>query len=405
MPMHTSPSALPGLACLAIPSLAFACELAERPALAGEPAALTDEAGLRVVEVTARARAHGVRPGLSVREAAALCPPLVVVEPRPARVQRIAETLVEAMASVSPVIEEAAPGVVFADLHGTERLIPHLDDLARIAFAAVPRTLQPRLGVAGHRFTAQMAAHRAEPRTALAVHTEEAAAFLAREHVSHLPLDEEAVERLLLLGIDSCGALARLPRHAVEAQFGPPGGRAWLAARGEDPTPLTARPWERERVVEQVQAEPPLVSKEAVALAVEQLLGRALRHASVRHRSVRTLRLRGETERGQLWERHQVLREPSGDRARLWTALRPQIEYAQFPGPLARIELELGGLTAESARQRSLFHEQVRRREQLDEMVRHLKVRFGASPVARVVAVEPWHRLPERRYALLDYDP
>jgi hypothetical protein len=32
-------------------------------------------------------------------------------------------------------------------------------------------------------------------------------------------------------------------------------------------------------------------------------------------------------------------------------------------------------------------------------------VRFGHSPVAQVVGVEPWSRLPERRYALMDYDP
>jgi hypothetical protein len=38
-------------------------------------------------------------------------------------------------------------------------------------------------------------------------------------------------------------------------------------------------------------------------------------------------------------------------------------------------------------------------------MVRHLKVRFGESPLAHVVDVEPWHRLPERRRALLEYDP
>ena len=396
---------LPSIACLAIPSLSFAVELAERPALAAEPAALVDDAGVRVVEVTSKARAYGVRPGLTVREAAALCPPLVVVEPRPAYVQRIAEALVEAMASVSPVIEEAEPGIVFADLRGTERLIPRLGDLERIAFASTPRGLQPRLGVADHRFTARMAALRARPREALAVHASDAAEFLAPEHVSHLPLEDEAIERLLLLGIENCGHLARLPRHAVEAQFGPAGGLAWLAASGEDPTPLTPRPWERERVIEQVQAEPPLVSKEAVTLALEQLLGRALRHPRVRNRFVRTLRIRCETERGQLWERLQVLREPSGDRARLWTALRPHVEYAEFPGPIARIELELAGLTAESARQQSLFQEQTRRREQLDEMVRHLKVRFGTSPVARVVAVEPWHRLPERRFALLDYDP
>ena len=85
--------------------------------------------------------------------------------------------------------------------------------------------------------------------------------------------------------------------------------------------------------------------------------------------------------------------------------LRTLVEYAEFPGPFTFLSLELGGLTEESGRQYSLFTEQTRRREQLDEMVRHLKVRFGESPLARVVEVEPWHRLPERRRALLEYDP
>ena len=53
---------LPSIACLAIPSLSFAVELAERPALAAEPAALVDDAGVRVVEVTSKARAYGVMP-------------------------------------------------------------------------------------------------------------------------------------------------------------------------------------------------------------------------------------------------------------------------------------------------------------------------------------------------------
>jgi DNA polymerase-4/protein ImuB len=135
------------------------------------------------------------------------------------------------------------------------------------------------------------------------------------------------------------------------------------------------------------------------------MLGRALRHPSTLHRFVRLVRLHAETERGGLWEREQVLREPLGDRARLWTVLRALVEYAELPGPLSLVTLELGGITMESGRQYGLFDEQTRRRDQLDEMVRHLKVRFGESPLAHVVDVEPWHRLPERRRALLEYDP
>ena len=38
------------------------------------------------------------------------------------------------------------------------------------------------------------------------------------------------------------------------------------------------------------------------------------------------------------------------------------LEYADYPGPIAELELELGGLTAESGRQGGLFVDRVRRR-------------------------------------------
>ena len=232
----------------------------------------------------------------------------------------------------------------------------------------------------------------------------EAAAFLAPRPVDWLPLEEAERAWLRLLGIETLGEFAALPRHAVEAQFGAHGGRAWLAARGEDATALRPRPF-RERVVEQAQAQPPLVSRESVLRTVEQLLGRALRQPQSRGRFVRTLRLRATTEDERCWERTRVLKEPTGDRARLWTAIRPELEGAEYPGPVAELSLELGGLTAESGRQAGLFIEQTRRREQLEEMARHLKLRYGQSPLMRMVAVEPWSRIPERRHALMDYDP
>lgn len=404
-PMSTVRSSTPSVACLAIPSLAFQCEFVDRPGLVGSPVVLSDGANARVLEVTREARDYGVRIGMTLRDAVALCPMLTVLELRPALVAKYAEHLGQAMEAVSPLVEEAEPGLVFADLRGTERLYPRVEDVRRAVFEGLPPVLRPQLGIAGHRFTAFIAARHAQPSEVVHVPDEDAPDFLADAPVSQLPLGVDVIERLHLLGIERCGEFATLPRHAVEAQFGFEGGIAWLAARGEDPRPVRPRPWERERVVEQVQAEPPLVSREAILHALEQMLGRALRHPRARNRFVRLLRLRAETERGGLWERDQVLREPLGDQGRLWTLLRSLVEYAEFPGPFSLVTLELSGLTEESGRQHSLFQEQARRREQLDEMVRHLKVRFGESPVARVVDLEPWHRLPERRRALLEYDP
>jgi nucleotidyltransferase/DNA polymerase involved in DNA repair len=394
-----------------------------------------------VAEASDEARARGVAVGQTLREATAYCPVLAVIEPRPARTRRAAEALVAALEAVSPLVEAPlldatdghsapstgaphliGPGVVYADLRGLDGLYPDPHDLARAVLQRAPAELQPRLGIASSRFTAYAAAHRAgvgagtgtdatadaaEAAQALHIPDEAALDFLAPLDVSVLEgtglLEPSQVAWMRLLAIDTLGKLAALPRHAVEAQFGVEGGRAWLAARGEDDTQLRPRLW-RERVVETSSADPPLVSRESVERALEQLLGRALRHPRAHRRFVRVLRLSGATEDDRLWERVQVLKEPSGDRARLWTIIRPAIEHAEFPGPLAELTLELGGLTDETARQPSLLSDHIRRREQLDEMVRHLKVRFGQSPIARVVALEPWHRLPERRYALIDYD-
>ena len=393
-----------GIACLAIPSLPLACELAEHPSLAGDPLALADDAG-RVAAATSRAEGYGVRVGMTLRDAIGLCPVLAVRDLRPAHVAHIAARLIETMQEVSPIVEEAAPGLVFADLRGTEGMFPDPRAIAQMVLEAVPGGLGTRLGFAGRRFTAQAAAQHAPPGEAMHVPDTEAAAFLAPLPASWLPLAIDVVERLRLLGITTCGDVAMLPRHAFVAQFGRVADRAWRAAQGDDPEPIAPRPWARERVLEHVRTDPPFLSRESMLLAIEQMLGRALRQPRAARRFVRTLRLTAETERGALWERVQVLREPLGDRTRLWTTVRTLVDGAEFPGLVNFIELELGGLTAESGRQASLFSEQTRRREQLDTMVRHLKLRFGQSPIGRVVDVEPWHRLPERRRALLEYDP
>src|SRR5690606_20504025 len=98
------------IACLVVPSLALACAALERPTLRARTVALSDESGLRVAGATAAARAQGIRDGMTIREAVALCPSLDVVESRPADVSRVTASLVAAMHQVSPVVEEAAPG-------------------------------------------------------------------------------------------------------------------------------------------------------------------------------------------------------------------------------------------------------------------------------------------------------
>ncbi len=193
------------IACLLVPSLALACELAERPQLAGRPVALVDVSRTRVVDCTVEARRYSVRAGMPLREATALCPALVVLEERPARAARAAEVLVDAVASVSPIVEEAAPGVVYAGLRGLEGLYPRRGMVEQAILAAAPAALQPRLGVAATRFTAYVAARGVSPGAAQRVEADEAAEFLAGRPAAWLPLAAEDVERLRLFGIETIG--------------------------------------------------------------------------------------------------------------------------------------------------------------------------------------------------------
>ncbi|HET7092534.1 MAG TPA: hypothetical protein VFI22_03625, partial [Thermomicrobiales bacterium] len=46
-----------------------------------------------------------------------------------------------------------------------------------------------------------------------------------------------------------------------------------------------------------------------------------------------------------------------------------------------------------------------RRPRRLAEACRQLKQRFGSSCLYRVIEVEPWSRIPERRQALIAFEP
>ncbi|MYH41556.1 MAG: hypothetical protein F4150_07340, partial [Chloroflexi bacterium] len=221
-------SSYPHIACLLVPALALSVEVARRPELRGRPSAVVEAGARRVSEASPEAARRGVRPGQRLSEAMAWCPGLTVLAERPARARRAASQLVEAMATVSPLVEEAAPGEVYADLRGLDDLYPGEAALPQALLGAVPSALGARLGMARSRFTARAAASVASPGGWLRVAGGEARAFLAALPAGVLPLEEQERDWLSVLGLATLGDLAALPRHAVAAQLGPAGEGAWL---------------------------------------------------------------------------------------------------------------------------------------------------------------------------------
>lgn len=396
------------IACLLIPHFALRVALLDRPELDGTPLVLGSPPGARplVRDATPEAAAHGIRPGLGLREVIALCPEAIILPPHPPREAAVRDRIVAALEALSPLVEPdpAHPGCCYVDLRGLERRLGPPPIAAQRLLEAVPAVTRPRVGVAPSKFVARVAAAHAPPGGVRLIPPTEVATFLAAAPTSLLPLPPETHRRLERLGLGTLGDLAALPAAAVQARFGRLGRSAWELARGHDPAPVVPRP-RPETVVETIELPEPATSRETLLVALTRLALRAFDHPAMQSRHVRQARLRATIEDGRAWEQTATLREPGG-RQRVVEALGYRLQgAAALPGPVERVTLELIGLVEATGRQEELPGLRPRQPRRLAQAHRHLKQRFGEPMLYRVVEVEPWSRIPERRRALIAYEP
>jgi DNA polymerase-4/protein ImuB len=398
------------VACVWIAQLPLRVEILRHPQWDGRPLVLGGAPGERkVVQLCSpEAEAAGVRPGLPLREVVPLCPEAMVLQPDPVRTAAVREAVLADLQRVSPSVEPADDGYFFLDLLGLKAMYGELAAVEEAIRAAVPPLLRPRLGFANGRLAAAVAARMAEPGFARAtvVPASETQMFLAPLSVRHLlMLAPDVLHRLELLGLKKIGDLAALPFNAVQAEFGPAGARAWRMARGKDGEPVVARP-----VVASVQDglrfDDPLGSVEAVMAAIDQLLAHTFSQPALLGRSVRQVRLRALLSDGTSWERLYTFKQALSTRDAARRALKSKLDLPNGlpPAPIDELALELLGLGGEAARQPGLFVARARQLVEIAEAARQLSARYGRVPLYHAIEVEPWSRIPERRWALVTCD-
>src|SRR5918911_789900 len=108
------------IACLLIPGFALKAALRKRPGLASRPAALAPAPGSEPLlgPVTAAAEAEGVRPGMRLGEALALCPSLALVEHDPTAAEDEWEALVRRVEDAGIPVEPVQPGCAYFETRG-----------------------------------------------------------------------------------------------------------------------------------------------------------------------------------------------------------------------------------------------------------------------------------------------
>ena len=383
-------------------------EILRHPAWDGRPLVLGGGPGERkVVQLCSpEAEAAGVRPGLPLREVVPLCPEAMVLQPDPVRTAAVLEAVLSDLQRVSPLVEPADNGYFFLDLRGLSAMYGQLDALEAAIHAAVPALLRPRLGFANGKFAAVVAARMAEPGVAApgyVIPAAETRAMLAPLSVRHLlMLEAEVQHRLELLGVRTIGDLAALPFNAVQAELGPPGAQAWRVAHGRDTEAVIARPLATS-VQDGLHFDDPLGSVDAVMAAIDQLLAHTYSQPALQGRSVRQVRLRALLSDGTSWERLYTFKDALSTRDAARRALKSKLDLPNGlpPAPIDELALELLGLGGEAARQPSLFVARARQLAEIAEAARQLRARYGRVPLYHAIEVEPWSRIPERRWALV----
>ncbi len=388
------------IACVHIPRFAVEVERQRRQDL-NTRLILVGE--VDVFDCSIGAETSGIKRGIRMSEAIGLCHRAVVLPPDLPYYQRRFEEVLDFLCEYSPEVEVGDLGTAYLSLEG---LSIELEPFAEELISSLRRRsgFMASVGIAGGKFIARVAAQTKRPGLARALLPGEEAAFLVPLPVDHLPASDSMRWRLGLLGIETMGDIARLPLGAFQSQFGPEGKRCWEMARGVDNEPLLPRVKE-ETVVRRLQMPAPAVTLEAILMGIERLVQAAYGDSNRHGRWVRKAVVRAALDGGGTWELPVPFREALADPRDAWFAVKTAIARRPPERPVEELEVELVGLSAESGKQATMFESKGKLRGQVEEAVRQLQAQHGRISLGKVVEVEPWSRIPERRAALVEFDP
>ena len=371
-----------------------------------------------VLDCSAAARALGVRREQPLGAAHNLVPEARFLPADPEHYRSAFEEALEALARFTPSLEgETDPshrafGQALLGIEGLARLWGDEPTLTARVTSSVASILpgKPRAGIGNTRFGAQVAAvvggkrlevGAAPPGGGLGMVRPEAipagdahaeAAYLAPLSIRLLPAEPEMRDRLRLFGLTRIGEFAALPRSAVLARFGQPGGDLHDLARGLDGRPLRPRrPIERLRA--EAELEPPVDGLEPLRFVLHHLCGTLCEQLSARgagasHASL-VLSLEGAAADAAPLRYDQALPEPAAAPDLLERLLMARLEAEPPSALVERLALELHGTAPAAGQQLGLFTPQLGRQARLDWQLTGLAIRFGPGRILQARLLDP----------------
>jgi len=415
------------LACLRIPNFPWQVEVMRKPELSERSAIIAGKALDLAEELTVSSGPLGtsgttaskaaaknslsarvvlaaspdltdVMPGMPLTEATSRHRGVLIIEADTPLYALVFDEIIENLEQLVPDIEAAAPGIAYVGIWGLEGLYGDDAHVVRLLAGAVDG-FDLRIGVGDNKWLAYAASLLSRANSGRKV-TGEPGRFLDQFPVDSLPVPYSLIKRLHAFGLTTMGHIADIPRGPMEAQFGQAGGTAWDLANGIDHRPLMPKRSVL-GVSEHLDFPDPTVSMATIVPAIESLLGRAYGRSQLSRRFARQANIQSQVFQHAPWTMRVSFKNPAGNKNQALFAIKSKLDIAEIPGPLEDMRITLSGITGEAGRQESMWKE-VKRDTDLQETISQLRSRLRvAPPIYQVRELEPWSRIPERRYALV----
>lgn len=336
--------------------------------------------------------------GMPLNEATANHHDALVIEADTTFYDLVFEEIIEKLKHLIPDIEVAGPGLVYVGIWGVKKLYGDDAHVVRLLANTVNR-FDLRIGVGDNKWMAYAASLTSRANSARKI-IGDPGQFLDKFPVDSLPVPFPLIKKLHAFGLKTMGHIADIQRGPMEAQFGQIGGIAWELSNGIDNRPLIPKQSVVE-VSEHLDFPSPTTNITTIFLAVESLLDHAYKRTVLSDRFARQANIHSQVSRHMPWTIQIAFKDPANNKHKALFAIKSKLSTVSFPGPLEDMHLTLSGITGEVGQQGSMWKD-VKRDYDLQETFKQLNRRLKVTPpIYQVRELEPWSRIPERRYALV----
>ena len=343
------------------------------------------------------AMAHGVRRGMTLAQARAICPDLSHAPHQPAEDARALESLARWLMRFSPVVAPEPPDAIFLDVTGSERLFGSYENLLRIVTLAVARLnisanicIAPTLGAAWAVASFIDGA---------IVSPDQLISTLSPFPPQALRLDAVTAAVLDSLGIETIGRLIDLPREALPARFGATLLQRIDQALGRIAEPLAPLP-HRSPIQARMEFDGAVDSPEILGLALKELLGTLLVQLTRHGCGARRLDVEFRCAHHPPLLKTILLSRPTRNVGNLLNLLRCMLETVYSDEGFTAIRLS-APLFERLTDEQSTLHEDAGHvsEVELGHLLERLQIRLGPQAVVRAELIES--HLPEKASQLL----